>query len=215
MFIAGLNMKPEIIKQIYATNLADNKNKNHIGVIIDLSAPYAFKASYHGNIVPPGTIVPFAGSTEPFGWLFCHGQDLDGNNDGLADDGSTDGQPTRPELQVLMDLLPADSLPDLRGVFLRGINHGKALDPAGERIVGNYQGQNTGRHRHRIGEGLPFGENVGRAQDRAIGFQYGGGSRYSDYTPGPQTAPDPNDPVFTNNSENRPENVAVNYICKW
>ncbi|UOY06202.1 phage tail protein [Muricauda sp. SCSIO 64092] len=63
--------------------------------------PYAIAA---GNGVPTGTIVAYAGSTAPNGWVLCHGQDITNVVGSKA----------------LRDLIGSDNAPNLQGMFLRG-----------------------------------------------------------------------------------------------
>ena len=61
--------------------------------------------------VPAGTVVPFAGSTAPLGWLLC--------------DGDTFSAGTYPELAVA---LGGTTLPDLRGCVVAGLDN---MNPSG------------------------------------------------------------------------------------
>lgn len=38
------------------------------------SSDHKWRTVYAENIVPSGSVMPYAGSTEPTGWLFCYGQ---------------------------------------------------------------------------------------------------------------------------------------------
>ena len=92
------------------------------------------------NIIPPaGGIIFFAASSPPTGWLECNGADISrtvysslysaiGTGFG-GGDGST-----------------TFNLPDLRGVFPRGWDHGRGIDSG--RGFGSYQGENTRDHWH-------------------------------------------------------------------
>jgi microcystin-dependent protein len=98
------------------------------------AVPYARKAD---NGVPVGTVVAFAGekSKIPAGWLVCDGQSYSTtdyvqlyNAVGTAWGGSG----------------TSFKVPDLRGMFLRGVDDGRGKDPnAGSRIASN-TGGNTG-----------------------------------------------------------------------
>lgn len=105
--------------------------------------PYA-KAAENG--VPTGAIMPYAGSVtsgaslqEPIpGWLVCNGAALgtDTKYDGLK--------------AVLGTLWGTGRVPDLRGIFLRGVNNGRAdafKDPV-DRVVGNLQQEEFKNHNH-------------------------------------------------------------------
>lgn len=70
---------------------------------------------------PPGAIIAFAGATAPTGWLECAGQSV--------------LRATYPNLFTAIGTVfgaldgSSFSLPDLRGEFIRGWDHGKGVDP--------------------------------------------------------------------------------------
>lgn len=89
--------------------------------------------------VPVGSIIPFAGSTPPAGWLLC--------------DGSEVNRTTYAALYAVIqskwgagDFNTTFNLPDLRGRFLRGVDNGSGNDPdAASRFqLVNGNGGNTG-----------------------------------------------------------------------
>ncbi len=100
------------------------------------------------SLVPPGTVVPFAGPTAniPAGWLLCDGRDYQ--------------KSTYPNLYEAIGGSWGESnsaffVPDLRGYFLRGVDGGVNVDPnAASRtnkagtvelgnVVGSYQEDKT------------------------------------------------------------------------
>ncbi|MCP4134387.1 MAG: tail fiber protein [bacterium] len=100
---------------------------------------------------PPGTIVPFAGLVEniPDGWLLCDGSDLSATTykalyEAIGTNWGTSGS------KFL--------IPDLRGQFLRGVDHdaGKDPDSAARKkwdgslwsLVGSYQDDSIKKHNH-------------------------------------------------------------------
>lgn len=105
------------------------------------SSPYS-EVSHNAILFPAGVIVPFAGEVEniPSGWMLCDGSEVSRsgfpqlyNAIGVCwgiGDGST-----------------TFNLPDLRGMFLRGVSgdSGNDVDAEG-RIVLNDNGGNTGNH---------------------------------------------------------------------
>lgn len=139
-----------------------------------LSAPYALRASTAANadqlnhappsdfFLPPGMVVPFAGPTTniPTGWLLCDGTQVSrvGRSRLFAAIGTAWGAG---------DGSTTFNLPDLRGVFLRGVNLGRGGDLAdpdsNQRVAsapGGLTGNNQGSvqtsqfrpHRHRWAE---------------------------------------------------------------
>lgn len=87
-----------------------------------LSAPYARRADFAANGVPAGTILPFGGTsnTVPEGYLLCDGSSvLQAQYPGLfAAIGTSWGSADATHFNV----------PDLRGVFLRGVDGSRGLD---------------------------------------------------------------------------------------
>lgn len=196
------------------------------------AVPYAVEAdtasnfapgSAIANLVPPGTVVPFAGVvggsvSAPPGWLFCDGGAVSrAQYPGLFGAigtgwGEGDGATTF-------------NLPDLRGRFLRGVDGGQGRDPEAATRAASASGGNTGdkvgttqgdafaQHNHPLtdpghthsmwntysGSNLPSG-----------GFQYAGA------TTGPQTGNSVTGISIkpTGGAETRPTNVTVNYLIK-
>lgn len=81
--------------------------------------------------VPAGAVMYFALQTCPAGWLEANGAPLD--------------QSTYPKLYVAVGA----NLPDLRGEFLRGWDHGRGVDSG--RVLGSYQADETKAHTHGLG----------------------------------------------------------------
>lgn len=136
--------------------------------------------------VPVGTILPFAGSSIPAGWLECAGQVLSRATypDLFAAIGTTYGAATSETF----------NLPDLRGEFLRGWDNGKGVDPG--RALGSAQGWNApkepGYRINNISSGLNFANGP-----------YVSGHLVTDAT------------FLTGNSnETRPRNVAVRFCIR-
>ena len=171
-----------------------------------LSVPYAL------NGTPAGVIDAFGGQTNrvPRGWLLCDGRAASSSNypalfyaigtswgDGSKhpDDSSSSGTDF--------------NLPDLRGVFLRGLDLGLGRDPdSAARVasgvggstdaVGSYQGDEFETHSH----GIAF-----RWEDT---FREGNLSTMkagADVTKDTEPAGEA--------TETRPKNMAVNYIIKY
>ena len=76
--------------------------------------------SNRGSAVPIGTVVAFAGAIEsiPDGWLVCDGSPF-----------STDDYPELANVLKNYWSNTGDALPDLRGMFLRGVSGDSGVDP--------------------------------------------------------------------------------------
>lgn len=171
-----------------------------------LSSAFAVQAEYaeyakHG--VPPGTILPFGGSTIPVGYLDCNGAEVSRATysslfAAIATTwGSGNGSTTF-------------NLPDFRGRFLRGFNNGSGRDPnAGTRTA--------------CLPGGPAGDSIGTCQDdlfeshahsvfsnNASGAATGGNANYLTNIP-PQNQVS----TATGGAETRPINASVRYIVKY
>lgn len=128
------------------------------------SSPYA-EVAHNATLFPAGMIIPFAGPAEniPNGWLLCDGAEVsrsDYSNLYKAISvcwGTGDGATTF-------------NLPDLRGMFLRGVSGESGNDPdADSRVLLTDNGGNTGN-------------NVGSYQGDAIRNIFG------DFTSGSMTS---------------------------
>lgn len=108
------------------------------------ATPAAVRAAMQAasQATPTGTIAYFAGDSAPAGWLKANGAQV--------------------SRSVYADLFAAIStrfgagngsttftLPDLRGVFLRGFDDGRGFD--GGRVLGSLQNHNLAEHRHATG----------------------------------------------------------------
>lgn len=182
------------------------------------SSPYA-EVAYNAFAIPAGVIVPFGGEEVPFGWMLCNGAEVSRteyanlyNAIGVCwgiGDGST-----------------TFNLPDLRGLFLRGVSGDSGNDDdADGRMVLNDNGGNTGNN---VGsyQGDAIRNIIGRikADDYNIvadgvfdhtSTQLNGRHLES------QGDPDGHDLLFDASrvvpvgSDNRPKNAYVNYIIKY
>lgn len=161
-------------------------------------------------IMPAGSIVPFAGPVAniPDGWLLCDGSPLDGTvypnlfaAIGTAWGDGTDDGLTETNFRV----------PDLRGMFLRGVSHGDPSDPdaasrsavaaggnAGD-LVGSGQGDALASHRH----SALLRDDNGTGGGTVFTGQANVNQSYTGYT------------NYTGGNETRPKNAYVNYIIKY
>ncbi|HEV2364031.1 MAG TPA: tail fiber protein [Caulobacteraceae bacterium] len=158
------------------------------------------------GITPSGSITPFAGTIAPAGWLFCNGSAVSRTTYAAlfgvcsttygAGDGST-----------------TFNVPDLRGVFVRGLDSGRGFDAG--RALGNLQQGQVQAHKHisSIGDG---GYPYGGGGSGAVGLAGSDTDQGRDYT-----NDGTNDVSYGNpnaagvvGTETRPINVALNYIIK-
>ncbi|WVQ00133.1 tail collar domain containing protein [Synechococcus phage MA10] len=104
-------------------------------------AAYAASVSSLGIGNPPGTVITFAGSTAPTGYLECSGQQVDRVTyaDLFAAVGTTFG---------VGDGTTTFNLPDLRGEFVRGWDNGRGIDSG--RAFGSTQNSANLAHSHTI-----------------------------------------------------------------
>ncbi|WP_233422828.1 tail fiber protein [Enterobacter asburiae] len=93
-----------------------------------------------GSALPVGVPVPWPSATPPTGWLKCNGAAFS-----LAQ---------YPRLAVAY---PTGTLPDLRGVFIRGWDDGRGLDSG--RAILSYAADKMRKHTH----GFLFGNGDGTA----------------------------------------------------
>lgn len=162
----------------------------------------SFYSSFLSNSCPIGTILPYAGNSDklPNGWKFCTGDTLKikGNEALFNIIGYNWGR------------IPNDDfkLPDLRGVFLRGVNYSsdKDADRVNSKVqdlVGNYQPDDFASHNHEI-------ENTNSATRNTENVDRGNGAIVN----GDET----NNAILKilnkGGSETRPKNVTVNYIIR-
>ena len=203
-----------------------------------LSTPFAMQA---GNGSPPGSISAFGGPTVPDGWLLCDGRVASSNQyprlwSAIATAwgaGYTNGV-------KLGDF----NLPDLRGLFLRGISATSANDPDRDtrseikvggntnNNVGSFQSSQVGNHTHGGDTGTDNGTLTAQ-----IWINSGGNLAYRERTIPSWTNSLPRtDAVGTftentnykgaivvgqtatnnpQNTESRPVNAYVNYIIKY
>ena len=171
---------------------SDNNDGPSSGLNADLldgkhGSEYALKT----EIIPAGTIIAFAATATPSGYLTCYGQAVSrttyaalftaiGTTYG-AGDGST-----------------TFNVPDLRGEFLRGWDDGRGADPG--RTFGGWQSASVGPHSHTV-------------QGAGTGAQYD----YNQYASGSTSVQTQTTSTTGSGigSETRPRNVAVHFCIKY
>lgn len=125
-------------------------------------------------LLPIGSIIAWPGTIPPDGWLELNGAGFD--------------ETLYPDLAKLF---PAGVLPDFRGEFIRGWDHGRDIDA--ERNILSWQADEIRSHRH------SYYDNTGRGGGAGPAINQGMGQKFTDYTGG---------------NETRPRNIAVMYIIK-
>jgi len=158
------------------------------------------------QLVPVGTVVPFAGTTIPEGWLLCDGAEVS----------RTDYADLYAAIGVVHgggDLVSTFHLPDLRGRFVRGADMGAGRDP-------------DAASRAAPAAGGGSGDAVGSIQDdqfqthihQARSFQRTGSSDQlntsnSNFT---NVWSDTTEPTSgRHGTETRPRNIYLSYIIKY
>lgn len=112
-----------VVRNGNSFSFANGANGEFLQVI---SGNIQFNSSIPGGI-PAGVIVPFAATTTPSGWVLCNG--------GLYGRTSGDPSPLSNLFGVIGttygsgDGLTTFAVPDLRGMFVRGFDNGRGLDP--------------------------------------------------------------------------------------
>jgi len=167
------------------------------------------------SLMPPGSILPFGGINVPDGWLLCDGT-----------------QYTKTDFPRLYDAIETTwggnaavfNVPDLRGIFLRGLDQGRGYDSDSSRNLGSYQEDAFQGHRFYSGVPMPYNtpphhvyastsdEAPGEADYRMSGSA-GNGPFHQAITSLPKNDGNHGDPRTS--SETRPKNAAVNYIIKY
>jgi microcystin-dependent protein len=122
---------------------ATNLNSTEQG-IYDIHAELT---AYYANTV--GVVSYFAGSTPPTGWIKCNGAGLDTT--------------AYAALYAVIGYTFGGSgatfnIPDLRGLFIRGWDHGVGRDSG--RAFGSYQADTIGYHRHSFTDELYVGNQL-------------------------------------------------------
>lgn len=170
-----------------------------------------------GIVMPVGTVIAFAGTLEniPDGWLLCDGRALERNNAQYADLfavlGTSWGAPDADTFNV----------PDLRGMFLRGVAGDADTDPDKDTRSASKDGGNTGNdvgskqedafqgHWHQLFGHTNDSHWWNSGQHSLINSSYNINNHVRD----PISNGVNGDPRTS--SETRPKNVYVYYIIKY
>ncbi|EGK2925586.1 phage tail protein [Escherichia coli] len=148
-----------------------------------------------GSALPVGVPVPWPSATPPTGWLKCNGAAFSAE-----------------EYPELAKAYPTNKLPDLRGEFIRGWDDGRGVD-AGRQLLSS-QGDAI-----RNIEGFADG-GIGMSFDAIRGAFYDAGTRSATMANNTTAIGKTDDLGFDASrvvptaNENRPRNIAFNYIVR-
>ena len=148
------------------------------------------------NYIPIGVPLPWPTNKPPAGWFECNGSTFD-----------------KSKFPKLANAYPSGYLPDLRGVFIRGLDTGSGLDP--NRGILSYQGDAI---RNIWGEISPISESFAANPTSTGAFRYF--EKHADHTPSHIDVGSVGGVTFDASrivpvaNENRPRNVAFMYIVK-
>lgn len=155
------------------------------------------------RLVPIGAVIPWPGATPPNGWLECNGQVFN------------TGQNPK-----LYGVLARNTVPDYRGLFLRGWAHGSpAYDEQPNRGLGSIQEDSLKAHEHYLqmvyqNASIPAGASIisGPYPAGTVGYELSGANKSDNYIirlPLSTTKA-----MSEGGVETRPKNAAVMYIIK-
>lgn len=160
---------------------------------------------------PSGTIVAFGGKDLPAGWLRCDGGRLKITDHPrlFSAIGTSWGDPDGPENVEF-------NLPDLAGMFLRGVTTDKKRDPDSSKRTSSQDGGNTGAA---VGSYQPDAFAAHNHMQRVLARPGASGPKQVriSYVVDAPGIPYDQDTAYTHDSggsETRPKNVFVHYIIK-
>nr|DAO34755.1 MAG TPA: tail fiber protein [Caudoviricetes sp.] len=150
------------------------------------------------RLIPYGAVIPWPGAAVPKGWLECNGQVF-----------NTSQNPK------LYSVLGRNTVPDYRGLFLRGWAHGSnANDPDSGRALGSIQGDAIRNITGNMGwESIRTDHGYRQAGALYTEYHSNGGPDHDGGNPAGDVRLDASRVVPTA-AENRPKNIAVMYIIK-
>lgn len=132
--------------------------------------------------VPIGSVVAYAGSSAPNGWFECNGQTFSAGS--------------YPQLNTV---LGGTTVPDLRGQFVRGWDHGAGVDSG--RTLNSTQADSVGKHTH-------------STSSNGGDWSSGGSSGGSIIRQGTSWTNDGTGGSPATGTETRPKNFALMYIIR-
>lgn len=162
-------------------------------------ATTAFVTTAAGLSVPAGSVITYAGSTAPAGWLKCNGAAISRSTYSalFAVVGSTYGAGNGTS---------TFNVPDLRGEFVRGWDDARGVDAT--RAIGTAQGENYISHVHSYHTAYIIGSGSAGFDGTAItGNSVQGSYQVANAIPAQYTN-------ASGGNETRPRNVALLYCIK-
>jgi Phage Tail Collar Domain len=175
-----------------------------------ISAPYAVRVDRALHGFPTGAIVaywnvPSSGGAiyiccpVPQGWIVCDGSAV----------------PAGDRYEALR-VLVGDRVPDLRGMFLRGLNSGRThFDGDTEsRTIGSYQSDSMEFHEHDYKD-IFFSANVSWGSQIAVPQGFGTGTEYSSSDMDNVGLQKARATDSSGGADSRPKNMAVTWLIKY
>jgi len=175
------------------------------------------------DFTPSGAIIAFAGQAAPTGWLICNGQTLDATSTAVEPAYDINNNPVSRYLALYAVIgityggtgQSSFKVPDLRGEFIRGYDHGNGADP---RVFGSTQKDLLKAHKHIASnndcQDYSQVNGVGTGAHNywcdSNGISFGMTALTGDGLHPEQVV----NSIPTVGSETRPRNMALNYIIK-
>ncbi|WP_097581691.1 phage tail protein [Escherichia coli] len=187
------NFSTTVLNALAGKQPLDNTLTNLSGK--DVAGLLAYLGLGEGSALPVGVPVPWPSPTPPTGWLKCNGAAFSAE-----------------EYPELAKAYPTNKLPDLRGEFIRGWDDGRGVD-AGRQLLSS-QGDAI-----RNIEGFADG-GIGMSFDAIRGAFYDAGTRSATMANNTTAIGKTDDLGFDASrvvptaNENRPRNIAFNYIVR-
>ncbi|EHH8183943.1 phage tail protein [Escherichia coli] len=187
------NFSTTVLNALAGKQPLDNTLTNLSGK--DVAGLLAYLGLGEGSALPVGVPVPWPSATPPTGWLKCNGAAFSAE-----------------EYPELAKAYPTNKLPDLRGEFIRGWDDGRGVD-AGRQLLSS-QGDAI-----RNIEGFADG-GIGMSFDAIRGAFYDAGTRSATMANNTTAIGKTDDLGFDASrvvptaNENRPRNIAFNYIVR-
>ncbi len=189
---------PQASNALYAVQAGNATTANYATQAGSATSALALSGAspQFNSLCPPGSIMAYMGTSVPSGWFLC--------------DGSAVSQTTFAALYAVIGTsYPGNgstfNLPNLQGVFLRGVDNGRNLDP--NRVLGTYQLDSFASHDHasqKFSDGRYLTDSLGTGSTK-VGYNV---TEANGTAPHIRTDP-------TGDAETRPKNVSVNYIIKY